>query len=208
MRSTLVGMRTGPLTRRRFSLAPRIRSAHTARRGSRAKRVSRRRRCAVEPGHERRLAGRGSEPRRAVCAPFSRLATWREDRVMRMRCTRATSCSPGLPSVWGGLYAVDICARAARTQGGGVSRNSRQKTATRLSVAASEPVARRANARAFSGVVLRTGKPAESFTPRGRRTSLSGDTGLAAATARGQASLRMRRHRQSRPLLNPSPLLC
>lgn len=63
MRSTLVGMRTGPLTRRRFSFAPLIRSAHT----------------------------------------FSRLATWREESVMRMRCTRAVSCSPALPSVWGGL---------------------------------------------------------------------------------------------------------
>jgi hypothetical protein len=33
MRSTLVGMRTGPLTRRRFSLAPLIRSAHTVQGG-------------------------------------------------------------------------------------------------------------------------------------------------------------------------------
>lgn len=110
MRSVLVGRRTGPLTLSCLSLAPRTRSADTARgRGQR-------------PGGSAGLVwvlcmqcSSSSGDRSYIItpsgAPFSRLLTLREVRVMRMRCTCGSSSSrPGLPAA-AGLATAAICVR-------------------------------------------------------------------------------------------------
>ncbi len=116
MRRTFVGMRTGPFTLSCFSLAPRIRSAQTAgavSSGDGSEGFVERSVLMYLLWHNNCLGSQEAEqahnyPLSApLGSPFSKLATLRDVRVMRMRWRvgASTSSTPTLPA---GFWAVAI----------------------------------------------------------------------------------------------------